>query len=294
VATGSAVATRACRIVYYGPGGSGKRENLQQIIRSIPAEHRLAAGNESDREIAFLLRNGDQGDWRVIVRAVDMGHEPLPQPGTHPDLPFDGVVFVTNSHVSRLDQSLSAFEALKAFLDTWNRDLMSVPLVLQYNRREQQEVLPVDRLESLLNPWGLLSFPASTAQHEGVKETLKAILGLSISQILQDEETSAAAEHGNHEFDPAPPVPGTDHTPDVPAPPRNPVASYREDGGSGAGSRRSSRDLSALAEGKAGFFDDLRPPIVVPVRVPRSLIEKHGSVRILLEVQIDDSDPLLG
>jgi len=325
VPTGSAVVTRACRILYYGPGGAGKRENLKQIINSIPAEHRLESGEKDEQEIAFLLRNGDQGDWRVIVRAIDMGREPVPEPGTQPDLPFDGIVFTVNSVVARLDQSLSSFEALKAFLDAWGRDLMSVALVLQYNRREQADTLPVDRMESLLNPWGLLSFPASTVQQEGVKETLKAILGLSISQILLDEQDGGQAaqdggqaardgdqvgrdggqvgrdsgqvgREGGPDFDSAPPVPGTDHTPDSARSSRGGQGDGNQGrvSGGGGGNRRGRRDLSALAEGRAALFDELRPPIVVPVRVPRKLLDKHGSVRILLEVQIDDSDPLLG
>ncbi|MFO7652883.1 MAG: hypothetical protein R6X25_03570 [Candidatus Krumholzibacteriia bacterium] len=296
MSTRPAVATRACRLLYYGAAGAGKRENLKQIIASVPAEHRLASGDGSGQEIAFLLRNGDQGDWRVMVRCVDLGREPVPQPGTCPDAPFDGIVFVVHSGVSRLDQSLSAFEGLKAFLDAWGRDLMSVPLVIQYNRREQQDTMPVDRLENLLNPWGLLSFPSSTAQREGVKETLKAILGLGISQVLQDDqERGAEAEMGSPDFDPSPPVPGTDHTPEPlrrPGAPESREANpMRLDGV--VLPRRGSRDLSALAGGRGAFFDELRPPIVIPVRVPRSLIEKHGSVRILLEVEIDDRDPLL-
>jgi hypothetical protein len=298
VPTASVAATRTCRILYYGPGGAGKRENLKQIIASVPAEHRLEIAEDPSREIAFLLRNGDQGDWRVLVRALDMGQEPLPMAGQPTDPPFDGLVFTVHSGVARLDQSLSCFEALKAFLDAWGRDLMTMPLVIQYNRREQPDILPVDRLESLLNPWGLLSFPASTTQREGVKETLKAILGLSISQILQDEERVGTTATERGEFDPSPPVPGTDHTPEPPKPLVE--AETAADGGrhsvkSGpSGKGRNVRDLSALAEGRTAFFDELRPPIVVPVRVPRKLIEKHGSVRILLEVQIDDDSSLLG
>lgn len=259
--TATHTATRSCRILYYGPAGVGKRENLARIQQSLPAEHRLAVATEDpSRQIAFMLRNGQQGDWQVFVQAIDVGREHLAlAPSQRP--PFDGIVFACSSAPSQLDQGLSAMEALKGFLDTWNRDLMSVPVVLQYNGRDGAPVLPVDRLESLLNPWGLLSFPSNVGNGEGIREALKAILSLTIGQILQQTATTPAAAAPDASpagFDSAPPVPGTPHTP--------------------------GEETAAKVRGR----DDAAVALVVPVRIPRSAVGTSGEARIILEVHIED------
>lgn len=257
-----ATATRTCRILYYGPPGCGKRENLAQIQASLPAEHRLAvATSDPSRQIAFMLRNGNQGDWQVFVQAVDAGQEMrLAAAG---EVPCDGIVFVCGSTGEGLDTALSAMEGLKTFLDTWRLDLMSMPMVLQYNGRNAASILPVDRLESLLNPWGLLSFPAVSSAGEGVRETLKAILSLTISHILQKQAPAAAAPEESLAIDPNPPVPGTPHTP----------------GWEAATADRPTAGRSPTTGA---------PAIVIPVEVPRSALGRDGTGRIILEVRVVD------
>jgi len=304
VAPLTAAPPKTCRLLYYGPGGSGKRANLRQIMESIPPDHRLdLAVEDPDRQAGFLLHNGDQGDWQILIQTVDAGRERYLGAGNSQQVPFDGIVFVINSESARLDQSLSSLEALKTYLDTWGKDLMAVPVVLQYNRRDGREVLPVDRLESLLNPWGLLSFPACSLKGEGVKETLKAILGLTITHLLQMPGNSTATQpstSATREFDNAPPVPGSqsyaerpDGTLDAGSEERivvNPVAVPQQiDGEPMAGPPEA---MEFAADGSR-LSDDAHPPIVVPVRIPRRLLHKQGSARILLEIQVIDDDGIL-
>lgn len=259
-----ATATRICRILYYGPANCGKRANLAQIQTSLPAEHRLAmATSDSSRELAFSLRNGNQGDWQVIVQAMDVGREPPVVSGSQPS--FDGIVFVCDSRSDRLDECLSGMEGLKQYLDCWRLDIMSVPMVLQYNRRDGDQVLPVDRLESLINPWGLLAFPAAATAGEGVRETLKAVLSLTISQLLQQQAPASRDDQDILSIDSNPPVPGTQHTPGWSG---TPPAATRT---AGRGDRPA---------GKAA--------IVIPVEVPRSALGPDGTGRIILEVQVVD------
>jgi hypothetical protein len=278
VPTAAPVAMRTCRIIYYGPAGAGKRENLARIQQSLPAEHRLALATEdSTRQMAFLLRNSQHGDWQVFVQAVDAGQEQSLGLSQRP--PFDGIVFVCSSAPDRLDQGLSGMESLKAYLDTWNCDLMSVPVVLQYNARDSSSVLPVDRLESLLNPWGLLSFPANVGNGGGVREALRAILSLTIGQILQRSSSvpdPVATPESSSGFDLSPPVPGTPHTPgygesttavEAPASPAMPAPAMA---------------LSASPR------TDRAPALVVPVRIPRSALGTSGTTRIVLELLIED------
>lgn len=274
----SATAVKTCRILYYGPRDVGKRENLRLVHSSVPPENRMSlASGDPERQIAFQFSNATQGDWQVLVQCVDAGRERYRSAGMGTQPPFDGIVFVVSSRAGLLDQGMAAMESLKTYLDTWGLDLMGVPLVIQYNEREQQDTLPVDRLEGLLNPWGLLSFPGSTARREGVRETLKAILGLTINHLQtqpkrNDEELPRMTVQAGNPSPPAseretsalglqygPPVPGSEVT------------------------------LETAQRGDA-IFDELRPPIVVPVKIPRRLLAGDGPLRLLLEVVVTDED----
>ncbi|MCK9995315.1 MAG: hypothetical protein KAH56_03430 [Candidatus Krumholzibacteria bacterium] len=270
---------KTCRLLYYGPAESGKRANLRHIHQSIPPEHLLALANEDpERQIAFRVTHGNDGDWQVLVQAVDSGQEHYRAAATPERAPFDGIVFVVDSRLEQLDQSLAAFESLKTYLDTYGLDLTEVPVVIQYNNRDKSDILPVDRMESLLNPWGLLSFPANAVKGEGVRETLKSVLGLTVThlndkpedstrstefEIAVSQDNSATATDMESDksglgIDYGPPIPGTEI-------------------------QDSTKALSDA------IFEELRPPVVIPVKIPRRLFSGDGPIKILLEIEIDDS-----
>ncbi len=270
---------KTCRLLYYGPAESGKRANLRHIHQSIPPEHLLVLANEDpERQIAFRVTHGNDGDWHVLVQAVDSGQEHYRETGSPERAPFDGVVFVVDSRLEQLDQSLAAFESLKTYLDTYGLDLTEVPVVIQYNNRNKADIMPVDRMESLLNPWGLLSFPANAVKGEGVRETLKSVLGLTVSHLNENSggptrstefeiavpvDNSATAtdkesENSGLGIDYGPPIPGTEI-------------------------QDSTKALSDA------IFEELRPPVVIPVKIPRRLFSGDGPINILLEIEIDDN-----
>lgn len=265
-----ATATQTCRLLYFGPRDAGKRANLGIIHSSVPPAQRLAlASDDPERQIAFKVSQDGQ-TWQVLVQSVDAGRERYHTAGRSDEPPFDGVVLVVSSSASQLDQSLASLESLKAYLDSWGLDLMNVPVVLQYNGCDEGDTLPVDRLESLLNPWGLLSFPSSTIRNEGVRETLKAILGLTMTHMKQ------------------PPRPTSESRPTSPAKPM-PDNTQGSPLGLEYGPPIPGTDIEAitLARGDA-IFDEMCPPVVIPVRIPRRLVEGQGPVRILLEVTLED------
>lgn len=282
MATTQLTATRTCRVLYYGPASAGKRANLRVIHRSIPPEQRLTlATDDPERQIAFRVRHGSQGEWQVLVQAIDAGRERPRAAGRDLRAPFDGIVFVVDSGASMLDQSLAALESLKTWLESWDLDLMRIPIVIQYNRRDRPDTLPVDRLESLLNPWGLLSFPANAANGDGARETLKAILGLAVNHLASNPAAAALAA--------AQPVVEKPQPAPAPAPTRAPAGPLGFDYGPPLPGSEFGETTRALSE---AIYHELRPTVVVPVRIPRRLLQGKEPVRLLLEVEIDDESPL--
>lgn len=281
MATTQLTATRTCRVLYYGPASAGKRANLRVIHRSIPPEQRLTvATDDPERQIAFRVRHGAQGEWQVLVQAVDAGRERPRAAGRDLHAPCDGIVFVVDSAASMLDQSLAALESLKTWLESWDLDLMRIPIVIQYNRRDRPDTLPVDRLESLLNPWGLLSFPANAANGDGARETLKAILGLAVNHLVANPAAAALARASA-----PPPVP---EPAPAPSPARNAPGALGIDYGPPVPGAEFGATTRALSE---AIYHELRPTVVVPVRIPRHLLSGREPVRLLLEVQVDDDTP---
>lgn len=269
-------AKKVCRLLYYGPANAGKRANLRVIHQSIPPQQRLAlATDDPERQIAFRVSYGEGEQWQVLVQAVDSGKERYRSAGMSAVPPFDGVVFVADSSAAALDQSLAALESLKGYLESWGLDLMGVPLVLQYNGRDQADVLRVDRMESLLNPWGLLSFPANAKKGEGVREALKAVLGLAVNHLENAPESRYDGRETYMEVT------------------VNPPAAGKENDGLGIdyGPPLPGNEIQAATKTLSdAIYEELRPPVVIPVRIPRRLIEGRGPVRILLEVDVTDDE----
>jgi len=269
---------KTCRLLYYGPAESGKRANLRYIHQSIPPEHLLSlASQDPERQIAFQVNHGDDGNWHVLVEAVDAGRERYRTDGMSEWPPFDGIVFVVDSRLDQLDQSLAAFESLKTYLDSYGLDLTEVPVVVQYNNREQADILPVDRMESLLNPWGLLSFPASAIKGEGVRETLKSVLGLTVNHLIEQPGDPARAEA----FELA--TPATTSTGE--AGEGSAASGLGIDYGPPIPGMEIQDSTKALSD---AIFEELRPPVIIPVKIPRRLFSGEGTIKILLEVEIDD------
>ena len=87
----------------------------------------------------------------------------------------DGVVFVSDSQVDRLDANLESLDNLRDNLDAQGYDLDRIPWVVQYNKRDLPTAIQIDYLRSVINPTGVPDFEAVATTGEGVFETLKSV-----------------------------------------------------------------------------------------------------------------------
>ncbi len=170
------------KIVYYGPGLGGKTTTLQHIHSATRPEHRgkmVSLATPVDRTLYF-----DFLPIRVPnVRGMNVRLQLFTVPGqvyynATRKLVLtgaDGVVFVADSQRARADANLESLDNLVDNLVEHGRSLPDVPHVLCYNKRDLEEITPVEELEARLNRHGARSFSTVAARGEGVFESLEAI-----------------------------------------------------------------------------------------------------------------------
>lgn len=170
------------KIVYYGPGRCGKTTNLQQVHAKMRPETRsdlLSVATETDRTIYFdllPLNLGTINGMKFMVRLFTVPGQvyyaetrKLVLRGT------DGVVFCADSQDHMLDENRESLRDLKTNLAANGIDYDSIPLVLQYNKRDLPRLVSEAELDATLNDRGVKAIPAIASQGVGVLETLRFI-----------------------------------------------------------------------------------------------------------------------
>ena len=178
-----------CKIVYYGPGLGGKTTNLQCIYERTNPQNKgqlISLATETDRTLFFDFLPLDLGTVRGFRTRFHLYTVPgqvfydasrkLILKGV------DGVVFVADSQEMRLDADLEALDNLKINLRDNGFDLMTMPYVLQLNKRDLPNVISVEELKRILAIKGEPVFEAVAPKGIGVFETLKAVA----KQVLHD------------------------------------------------------------------------------------------------------------
>jgi signal recognition particle receptor subunit beta len=178
------------KVVYYGPGLGGKTTSLQCIHRSLRQESRgqlISLATGIDRTLYFdflpvklprikgftvrmsLYTVPGQVHYNATRKLVLQG--------------VDGVVFVADSQGPRHEANLESMENLRENLRGQGMNPDTVPLVIQYNKRDLPGVLPVEQLERDLNPRGVSSFATSATDGRGVFDSLKTITKLVLADL---------------------------------------------------------------------------------------------------------------
>jgi len=179
-----------CKIVYYGPGLCGKTTNLQHIFDATAPQARgklISLATETDRTLFF--------DFMPLELGTVRGFKTRFHLYTVPGQVFydasrklilkgvDGVVFVADSQEERMDANIESLYNLEENLHAQGYDLMKLPYVLQLNKRDLPNVIPVTDLKEELYRKGEPVVEAVASVGTGVFDTLKAVAKLVLTEL---------------------------------------------------------------------------------------------------------------
>jgi GTPase SAR1 family protein len=182
----------AIKIVYYGPGLSGKTTNLRYIYYKLdPTSRGSLVCLETDTERTYFfdllpVKAGLISDYKVHFQLMTVPGQIFYEASRQNVLRgADGVIFVGDSQIPLLDANLESFDNLRRNLVALDLDIDEVPLVFQYNKRDLENLIPVETFNRLLNPRGLPYVEASAINGVGVFETLKEITKLAVPIVRE-------------------------------------------------------------------------------------------------------------
>ena len=181
-----------CKIVYYGPGRSGKTTNLHYVYGRVPDARRgrmVSLATQTDRTLFFDFLPIDLGQISGFATRFQLYTVPgqvyynatrrLVLQGA------DGVVFVADSQARQLDENLESLQNLQSNLLEHGVDVRTMPLAMQYNKQDlpRELILSPADLDDALNFRSVPSFAADALHGTGVFETLKGISELVLKRL---------------------------------------------------------------------------------------------------------------
>ncbi len=179
-----------CKLVYYGPGLGGKTTNLQYIYSRVEPSTKgklISLATETERTLFF--------DFLPLELGTIRGFKTRFHLYTVPGQVFydasrklilrgaDGIIFVADSQIERLESNVESLENLETNLGEQGLSLQTVPFVLQYNKRDLPNIVPVEALQAALNPRHVPWFEACAPKGLGVFETLKGAAKLVLNEL---------------------------------------------------------------------------------------------------------------
>jgi len=184
-----------CKIVFYGPGLCGKTTNLQWIYKKTNPDSKgkmISLATETERTLFF--------DFLPLALGEIRGFKTRFHLYTVPGQVFydasrklilkgvDGVVFVADSQIERMEANIESIENLRINMTEQGYDLDKIPFIIQYNKRDLPNVVPLEEMKNVLNPRRRPDFEACAVDGTGVFDTLKAIAKLVIMELKKGQE----------------------------------------------------------------------------------------------------------
>ncbi|HET6515533.1 MAG TPA: GTPase domain-containing protein [Thermodesulfovibrionales bacterium] len=187
------------KVVYYGPGLSGKTTNLQHLYSVLDPASRgkfISLATEADRTLFFDFLPVDLGKIREFTLRFQLYTVPgqirynatrkLVLKGA------DAIIFVADSQREMREQNLESLENMKENLVANNIDPDSIPMVIQYNKRDLPNVLPLEELERDLNKRHFEFTEAEAVKGKGVMETFRVITKTLVKDIARKHKVDIA------------------------------------------------------------------------------------------------------
>jgi len=181
------------KIVYYGPGLSGKTTNLEKIYDSVPETNRgrmVSMKTQTDRTLFFDLLPLDLGElqgmktrfllYTVPGQVYYNATRKLVLKGV------DALVFVADSSPEKMAENRESLSNLEQNLKSYGLDLKTIPWVMQFNKRDLPNALSVAQMNKELNRNNVPTYEAQAASGVGVFETLRGVSKLLLTKISKD------------------------------------------------------------------------------------------------------------
>ncbi len=191
------------KIVYYGPGLSGKTTNIQYIFQRLKPEHRgklITLPTQTDRTLFFDFLPVEIPDVKGFTTRFHLY--------TVPGQVFynatrkmvlkgvDGIVFVADSQKEKLSDNIDSLKNLEENLNEYGKSTKTLPFVFQYNKRDLDEINTPAELNKRLNERGYPSVEAIATTGNGVMETLSAISRMVLRHLRDSYESQKILRYG--------------------------------------------------------------------------------------------------
>ncbi len=179
----------SCKIVYYGPGLSGKTTNLQYVHKKIPPNTKgelISLATDADRTLFFdflPLNIGDVHGFSTKFQLYTVPGQVFYNATRKLVLRgVDGLVFVADYQRSKMEENIESLKNLEENLKEYGYNPTKLPMVFQYNKKDLQDIASLKEMERELNPQGFPFFESVATRGEGVFDTLKCITRLVLQK----------------------------------------------------------------------------------------------------------------
>lgn len=182
-----------CKLVYYGPGLCGKTTNLQYVYKKTNPDQKgklISLATETERTLFFdflPLALGDIKGFKIRFHLYTVPGQIFYAASRKLILKgVDGVVFVADSQIERMEANIESLEDLTINLAEQGYELEKLPYSIQFNKRDLPNIAPVETMNKLLNPWNVPWFEGVAVTGVGVFELLKNVAKQVLTELKKN------------------------------------------------------------------------------------------------------------
>jgi len=182
----------SCKIVYYGPGMSGKTTNVQMIYNNIPGANKgkmVSICTEQDRTLFFDFVPIDLGKVEglyIKLRIFTVPGQVFYNSTRRLVLQgVDGIIFVADSREEKMDENIESMVNLEENLRWHGIDVKNIPIIMQFNKRDMFEISSIEEMQEKVNVFKFESFEAVASKNMSVAQTLKRCAFLVFKDVVK-------------------------------------------------------------------------------------------------------------